>query len=79
MLWILWNRLRPSLLLSILLALLYDSGISIHAHCLFWIPLRRQPAIRMSLGAGLPLNLLGIAITIITRGFLEGFFGIYFA
>ena len=74
-----WNRLRPSLLLGLLLALLYDIGISMHANALMWVPLRRQPAIRISLAAGFPLNLVGIAITLVTWGFLEGFFGIYFA
>jgi hypothetical protein len=33
----------------------------------------------MSLAVGFPLNLVGIAITLITWGFLEAFFGIYFA
>jgi hypothetical protein len=74
-----WHRLRSSLLLGLLLALLYDIGISMHAHALMWVPLRRQPAIRMSLAVGFPLNLVGIAITLITWGFLEAFFGIYFA
>lgn len=74
-----WHQLRPSLLLGLLLALLYDTGISVHAHAFMWVPLRRQPAIRMSLATGFPLNLLGIVITLITWGFLEGFFGIYFA
>jgi hypothetical protein len=49
-----------------------------HANVLMWVPLRRQPAIRISLAAGCPLNLVGIAITLVTWGFLEGFFGIYF-
>ncbi len=74
-----WHRLRSSLLFGLLLALLYDAGISLYSHALIWVPLRRQPAIRMSLATGFPLNLLGIAITLITWGFLEGFFGIYFA
>jgi hypothetical protein len=33
----------------------------------------------MSLAAGFPLNLAGIALTVAVWGFLEGFFGIYFA
>jgi len=46
---------------------------------LLWIPLRRQPAVRMSLAAGFLLGLAGLAVTTLTWGFLEGFFGIYFA
>jgi len=33
----------------------------------------------MSLAAGYPLSLVGLAVTVLTWGFLEGFFGIYFA
>ena len=33
----------------------------------------------MSLAAGPPLSLLGICLTVVTWGFLEGFFGIYLA
>jgi hypothetical protein len=73
------NRLWPSLSLGLLLAFLYDAAMSFYAHAVLWIPLRRQPAIRIALAAGFPLNLLGILITIAVWGFLEGFFGIYFA
>ena len=74
-----WIRLRSSLLLGVVLASLYDAIISIYAHALMWVPLRRQPAVRIALAAGFPLNLLGITITVVVWGFLEGFFGIYFA
>ena len=73
------KKLRASLRLGIILAIVYDIALSLYTHAALWIPLRRQPAIRMSLAAGLPFNLLGIAITVATWGFLEGFFGIYFA
>ncbi len=33
----------------------------------------------MSLAAGFPLGLAGLAITVLVWGFLEGFFGVYFA
>jgi hypothetical protein len=56
-----WKRLGRSLQLGVLLALLYDTGLSLHTHTLLWVPLRKQPAIRISLAAGFPLNLLGIA------------------
>ncbi|MDR3739764.1 MAG: hypothetical protein P4L40_12190 [Terracidiphilus sp.] len=74
-----WNRLWPSLSLGLFLGILYDAAMSFYAHSILWVPLRRQPAIRIALAAGFPLNLLGITITVAVWGFLEGFFGIYFA
>jgi len=74
-----WIRLRSSLLLGLVLAFLYDAILSIDAHALLWVPLRRQPAVRIALAAGFPLNLFGTAITVVVWGFLEGFFGIYLA
>jgi hypothetical protein len=53
--------------------------MSVRIHTLIWIPLRRQPAIRISLASGFPLQVAGITITVIIWGFLEGFFGIYVA
>jgi hypothetical protein len=73
------RNVGPSLALGLALAVLYDLGLSLHAGALLWIPLRRQPAVRMSLAAGFPLGLAGLAVTVLTWGFLEGFFGIYFA
>ena len=73
------KNLGSSITLGVLLALLYNTGISLYSHVLLWVPLRRQPAIRMSLAAGFPLSLVGIVLTVIVWGFLEGFFGIYFA
>ena len=67
-----------SLLLGVLLAIIYDAGLSLHAGAVLWIPLRRQPAVRMSLAAGFPLGLIGICVTVVTWGALEGFFGVYF-
>jgi hypothetical protein len=74
-----WKRLRPSLILGLVLAFLYDAAISLHIHAAMWIPLRRQPAIRMSLAETFPLSVVGVALTLGLWGFLEGFFGIYFA
>lgn len=73
------HNLWPSLGVGLALAVVYDLGLSWQAGALLWIPLRRQPAIRMSLAAGFPLGLAGVAITVLTWGFLEGFFGVYFA
>lgn len=72
-------NLPRSLALGIALAALYDLALSAHAGALLWIPFRRQPAIRMSLEAGLPLGLIGIVLTPLVWGVLEGFFGVYFA
>jgi hypothetical protein len=78
-----YGLIRPNLGLSLglglVLAVVYDLGLSWHAGTLLWIPLRNQPAVRMSLAAGFPLSLVGLAITALTWGFLEGFFGVYFA
>lgn len=68
-----------SLALGLAFALVYDLALSWHAGALLWIPLRRQPAVRMSLAAGLPLGFAGLAVAMLTWGFLEGFFGVYFA
>jgi hypothetical protein len=73
------RNLGLSLGLGFALAVVYDLGLSWHAGALLWIPLRRQPAVRMSLAAGFPLGLAGLAITVLIWGFLEGFFGVYFA
>jgi hypothetical protein len=71
-----WSK---SVALSLVLAGIYDLALSWRAGALLWIPLRRQPAIRMSLAAGFPLCLGGIATTVAAWGFFEGFFGVFFA
>jgi hypothetical protein len=68
-----------SVALALVLAAIYDVGMSWHAHALLWIPLRRQPATRMSLELGFPLSLAGLAVTVATWGFFEGCFGVFFA
>lgn len=67
-----------SLVFALLLAALYDAGMTWRAGAAMWVPLRRQPAIRMSLEAGMPLGLIGIVTTAAVWGALEGFFGVYF-
>ena len=74
-----WQRIRFSLLVGFLLAIVYDAAISLHAHAPMWIPLRRQPSVRIALASSVPLLVLGLVITVALWGFLEGFFGIYFA
>jgi hypothetical protein len=73
------RNLGLSLALGLALAVLYDLALSWHAGALFWIPLRRQPAVSISLAAGIPFGLAGLGATVLDWGFLEGFFGVYFA
>jgi hypothetical protein len=64
-----WNRLKLSLPLGVVLAFLYDVVISLHVHAAMWIPLRRQPAIRMSLAENFPLSVIGVILTLAIWGF----------
>lgn len=73
------HNLGKSVFLALTLAAIYDLALSLHAGAFLWIPLRRQPAIRMSLEAGFPLSLVGLAITVAVWGFFEAFFGVFFA
>jgi hypothetical protein len=74
-----WHNAGKSIALALVLAGLYDLAMSWHANALLWIPLRRQPAVRLSLGVGFPLSLVGLAVTVAAWGFFEGFFGVFFA
>lgn len=73
------QQLVRSLTLAIVLAGLYDLGMSFAASTPLWIPLARQPATRMSIAAGFPGEVVGLAATIFVWGAMEGFFGVYFA
>lgn len=68
-----------SVALGLILAGIYDLSMSWRARALLWIPLRRQPAVRMSLAAGFPQCLAGLAVTVMAWGFFESFFGVFFA
>jgi hypothetical protein len=68
-----------SVALGLVLAGMYDLAMSWHAGALLWIPMRRQPAVRMSLAVGFPQCLAGLVITVLAWGFFEGFFGVFFA
>ena len=68
-----------SIALALVLTAIYDLAMSWRAGALLWVPLRRQPAVRMSLAAGFPLSLAGLAVTVAAWGFFEGFFGVFFA
>jgi hypothetical protein len=68
-----------SIAMAVAIAAMYDLAMSWHAGALLWVPLRRQPAVRMSLEAGAPLSFVGLALTVAVWGFLEAFFGVFFA
>jgi hypothetical protein len=68
-----------SFALGLALAVVYDAGLSVASGNLLWVPLGRQPAIRMALAAGLPFAPFGVLLAALNWGFLEGFFGIYFS
>jgi len=68
-----------SVAFGVVLAAAYDLALSCHAGAWIWVPLRHHTAMRVSLAAGLPLSLVGLAATIATWGLLEAFFGVFFA
>lgn len=74
-----WHNAGKSVALALVLAGIYDLAMSWHASAALWIPLRRQPAVRMSLAVGFPLSLVGLAVTVAAWGFFEAFFGVFFA
>jgi hypothetical protein len=74
-----WRKLGNSIALAVLLAIAYDLALSFHAGTLLWIPLRRHNAVRSSLAAGFPSSFIGLTIVVIVWGFLEAFFGVFFA
>jgi hypothetical protein len=68
-----------SVVFAVMIAAAYDLALSFNAGAGLWVPLRRHTAVRMSLAAGFPLSLLGLAATIAAWGWLEAFFGVFFA
>lgn len=74
-----WRNAGKSVVLALVLAGIYDLAMSWHAHALLWIPLRRQPAVHMSMAVGFPAFLAGLAVTVAAWGFFEAFFGVFFA
>jgi hypothetical protein len=73
------RNVGKSLALGVLLAAVNDLALSFRAGAWLWVPFRRHTAIRMALATGFPLSFVGIAITIAAWGFLEAFFGVFFA
>lgn len=73
------RKTGKSLTFAIVVTAIYDLALSCHAGAWIWVPFRRHTAIRLSLAAGFPLNLVGLAITIAAWGWAEAFFGVFFA
>jgi len=69
--------LGRSLCLAFALAAIYDGAFSLHRRQLLWIPLFRQPALRMAIAGGLAAALSGSFLVIFTWGAAEAFFGVY--
>ena len=68
-----------SLALGLALAALNDVAMSWRTGALLWLPLRRHSATRMSLAAGLPAGVVGLAAVVAVWGAAESFFGVFFA
>jgi hypothetical protein len=73
------KNLGRSLAMALGLAVVYDLLLSLRAGELRWVPLRRQPAVHMSLALPLPQCVCGLAACVLAWGFFEAFFGIYLA
>ena len=68
-----------SVAFAVMLVAAYDLALSFRAGAWVWVPLRHHTAVRMSLAAGFPASLVGLAATIAAWGWLEAFFGVFFA
>ncbi len=73
------NNLGKSVGMGLILAVLSDLLMSWNASAFMFIPFRRHSALRMSLSAGYPSNIIGIAIMIAVWGIVESFFGVFFS
>ena len=73
------RNVGKSLALGLAMAGFIDLAMSWHAGALLWVPLRRHSATRMSLAAGFPTIVAGLAVTMTVWGFAESFFGVFFS
>jgi len=71
------RNLSPSLGFALAFAAIYDVLFSLSRHRVLWLPLARQPAVRMSLAASPLSALVGLTITVLVWGAAEGLFGVY--
>lgn len=88
---LLWRRERPSAYgfrgprfvrsatLALVLAGINDVVVSVNAHERRWIPFGRHSAAGMALSSAVPGAILGIVATVAIWGFMEAFFGVFFA
>lgn len=74
-----WQKIGNSMGLALLLVIAYDLALSLHAGTWIWVPLRRHNAVRNALADGFPLSIGGLVIVVAIWGFLEAFFGVFFA
>jgi len=68
-----------SVAIAVLFTMIYDAALSSQMGQPVWVPLRRHLALRLSLAAKFPLNLVGIAATVTAWGFFEALYGVFFA
>jgi hypothetical protein len=73
------HRLYNSLAIALVFTVANDAALSWHRAELVWVPLRRHLALRLSLAAQFPLNVIGLAATVAAWGFFEAFYGVFFA
>lgn len=73
------KRLATSLLLGLALAALYDLGCSWAQGALLWIPFGGHGVMRRALAAPPSSAFLGVVLVLLSWGFMESFFGVYFA
>ena len=73
------RRLGASLWVGLVLAVLYDLAFSCTHRAFFWIPFGGHGVMRRALSVGFPSSVLGVALVLLSWGFMESFFGVYFA
>jgi len=73
------HNVGKSLALGLALAALNDLAASWYSGAPVWVPLRRHSATRMFLGAQFLPGVAGLVVTVAVWGFMESFFGVFFA
>jgi hypothetical protein len=73
------RNVATSVAMGFALAAINDLAMSWHVGVPVWIPLRRHSAMRMALNSGAATSVAGLAIIVAIWGFVESFFGVFFA
>lgn len=73
------RRLGIALAMAVGMALLYDFAYSCIAREFLWIPFGHHGVLRLAVSSGFFSALLGVPMVLLIWGFIEAFFGIYFA